>query len=174
MEDTMDRIGEAIAGARRYLGEHPAEARYTDSLATARIVDGLRCEVSGPNGERLETDMPDGVGGGGAAPGPGWLLRAATASCVASLVAMRAAELQVGLSTVEVDVDSESDDRGILGIDDEVPAGPLSTRISVRLRPAESSDAEKVTEIGRWAVDHCPVADALRRPVPVTIDVTLG
>jgi hypothetical protein len=36
-------------------------------------------------------------------------------------------------------VDSESDDRGILGMDEEVPAGPVSSRIRVRI------DAEDVT-----------------------------
>lgn len=38
---------------------------------------------------------------------------------------MRAAELGIALQRVEVVVDSESDDRGILAMDDEVPAGPL-------------------------------------------------
>ena len=43
----------------------------------------------------------------------------------------------VALDDLEVEVDSESDDRGILGIDDSVRAGPLSGRVVVRIaRPA--------------------------------------
>jgi uncharacterized OsmC-like protein len=77
--------------------------------------------------------MPTGVGGGSSAPSPGWLARAALASCDATVIAMRAAELGIPLQGLEVTVDSESDDRGLLGMDDAVPAGPLSSRILVRI-----------------------------------------
>ena len=46
---------------------------------------------------------------------------------------MRAAEQGQVPGRIEVVVDSESDDRGILGIDDSVPAGPLSSRARVRI-----------------------------------------
>ena len=58
-------IRDAIEGASAYLREHPDEAAYTDSLATARVVDGLNVRVDGPAGEMLETDMPAAVGGSG-------------------------------------------------------------------------------------------------------------
>jgi uncharacterized OsmC-like protein len=128
-----DAIRAAMAGASAYLRDHPDEAAYTDSLATARVVDGLRVRVEGPNGETLETDMPPAVGGGGAAVSPGWVFRAAVAACVASLATMRAAELGVAGFACEVEVDSESDDRGILGLDPSVPGGPLSMRIRLRM-----------------------------------------
>ena len=110
-----DAIRTAIQGASAYLTEHPGEARYTDSLATARIESGLRIRVTGPEAEELVTDMPAAVGGGASAPSPGWFLRAALAACVTSLAAMRAAQLGIDGFGCEVDVDSESDDRGILG-----------------------------------------------------------
>ena len=66
-----DAISAAIEGAGAYLTEHPDEARYTDSLATARVESGLRVRVDGPNGEVLETDMPAAVGGAWHRPGPG-------------------------------------------------------------------------------------------------------
>jgi uncharacterized OsmC-like protein len=160
-------IGKAVDKAVAYLTEHPDEARYTDSMARAVVVEGLRCRVEGPTGETLETDMPTGIGGGGAAPSPGWFLRAAVASCVASLAAIRAAQLGVALSRTEVEVDSESDDRGILGISAEVRAGPLSSRITVRLAADRSTQTRQLEAIGRWAVDHCPVSDALRRAIPL-------
>lgn len=50
-----------------------------------------------------------------------------------TLVAMRAAMLGIILETLEVTVDSQSDDRGLLGIDEAVPAGPLNGRVAVRL-----------------------------------------
>ena len=163
-----DTIRTAIEGASAYLTEHPDEARYTDSLATARVEDGLRIRVVGPNGESLVTDMPGAVGGGGAAPSPGWFLRAAVAACVTSLAVMRAAQLGIDGFSCEVEVDSESDDRGILGLDPAVPGGPLSMRIGFRMAAA---DARAPREVADWAVEHCPVSDAVRRAVPVTVEM---
>ena len=168
-----DAIRAALEGAGSYLGEHPDEARYTDSLATARLGDALHVQVRGPQGEHVETDMPAGIGGLGVAPGPGWLLRASIAACVASVAGMRAAELSLRGFRCEVDVDSESDDRGILGLDPAVPAGPLSLRIAIRLA-ADGAEDEQMRELAAWAVEHCPVADAVRRAVPVTVEVEPG
>ena len=129
---------------------------------------GLRVVVSGTTGESVATDMVTSVGGGGTAPSPGWLFRAAQASCVATLIRMRAEMLDVTSAPIQVTVDSESDDRGILGIDPDVVAGPLSTRVVVRLGATElPSDA--VEAIVRWAVDHCPVTEATTRSVPMEI-----
>ena len=135
------------------------------------MVDGLVTRVTGPNGESLTTDMVPSVGGTASAPSPGWLLRAAEASCVATLITMRAAMLDVTLDTLEVTVDSVSDDRGLLGIDVSVPAGPLTGRVAIRIAAA-GVDPELLDEIAHWGVEHCPVCDALERSVPITTEVT--
>ncbi|MEA2651619.1 MAG: hypothetical protein QOI85_1340 [Chloroflexota bacterium] len=161
-----DAIRSAISGAGKYLTEHPDEARYTDSLATARVEEGLRVRVDGPSGESLVTDMPAAVGGGGAATSPGWFLRASVAACVTSLAVMRAAQLGIEAFTCEVEVDGESDDRGILGLDPTVPAGPLSMRIGLRMSGAAP---EVLDDVADWAVEHCPVSEAVRRAVPLNV-----
>jgi uncharacterized OsmC-like protein len=166
-------IAAAVKRASAYLTEHPTEARYRDSHARARLASGLRVEVDGPGGERLTTDMPKGIGGGASMPSPGWYFRAAAAACVASLIGIRAAMtgLDLPADSIEVTVDSESDDRGILGLDDAIPAGAMSLLVVVAVRGgAPGRDA--IEEIARWAVDHCPVTDTARRPVPV--EVRLG
>jgi uncharacterized OsmC-like protein len=165
-----DGISQAIAAATDYLQKNPEEARSTDSAATATLVDGLVVQVTGLGDASITTDMVRSVGGTATAPSPGWLLRAAEASCVVTLVAMRAAMLGIALDTVEVTVDSESDDRGLLGIDDSVPAGPLSGRVAVRL-VADGVDPATLEEVARWGVAHCPVCEALERVVPVTVEV---
>jgi uncharacterized OsmC-like protein len=164
-------IGDAISAAVEYLGKHPDEARYTDSVATAVLANGLAVTVSGPDGASVETDMPKSVGGGGGAPSPGWFLRAAQASCVAMLIAIAAARDGVELGRIEVSVDSESDDRGILGIDDTVPAGPLSSRTRVRVE-AGGVARQDIERLVHWADAHCPVQDAVRRAIPCTLEVT--
>jgi uncharacterized OsmC-like protein len=166
----MTDIKSSIEAAVRYLSEHPDEARYTDSAATATLEAGLRFRVTGPSGEQVASDMPSAVGGSDSATSPGWLFRAATASCAGSLIAMEAAREGIDPSALEVTVDSESDDRGILGMDDSIPAGPLSMRFHVRI-VASGVDATALQYVVRRGVERCPVADAAKRPVPTTIQI---
>ena len=167
----MADIRESIENAVRYLTEHPDEARYTDSLARAILGDSLRVDVEGPTGERLVTDMPGGVGGLGEQPGPGWLFRAATASCVASTIGMEAAREGVTLRSLEVEVDSESDDRGILRMDESVPAGPLSMRVRVRAA-ADGVEGGRLRELVERGAGRCPVSDATKRAVELALEIT--
>jgi uncharacterized OsmC-like protein len=164
------QIRQAIGNAVSYLTQHPDEARYVDSEAVAVLENGLQVTVTGPDGASVVTDMPSSVGGGGVGPSPGWMMRAAQASCLATLTAMRAAQVGVDLQRIEVIVDSESDDRGILGIDELVPAGPLTSRARVRV-DAKGLVPEDLEALVLWAESHCPVQDALRRPVTCTVDI---
>ena len=165
-------IRQSIEGVVQYLSEHPDECRSTDKAATAVVEEGLRCRAEGPNGATLISDMPKAIGGGGSAPSPGWLLRAALANCDATVIAMRAAQTGVALTTLEVTVDSESDDRGLLGMDDAIPAGALSMRMRVRIG-ANNVTPERLREIVAWAEAHSPVGDVVRRAVLSTTEVAI-
>jgi uncharacterized OsmC-like protein len=169
-EAAVSSIGDAIRNATSYLTENPQEARYTDSAAVATLDDGLKVTVVAPDGRKVTTDMPEGVGGSDSAPAPGWLFRAALAACDTTLIAMRAAMLGVKLTDIEVTIDSESNDFGILGIDESVPAGPLSVRTHARVK-AEGADPMAMRELVEWAIAHCPVCDATKRAVPMTLEV---
>jgi len=163
-------IRDAVAKAGTYLTEHPDEARYRDSHARARLGEDLGVTVVGPGGEQLRSDMPRGIGGLAGAPSPGWYLRAATAACVASLIGVRAAVLGIELGLVEVVVDSESDDRGILGLDAGVVAGALSMKVVVSLQ-AKRADRAALEALVAWAMDHCPVTDTIGRAVPIEVSL---
>jgi uncharacterized OsmC-like protein len=169
-EAGVAEIKEAMESAVRYLTEHPDEARYTDSYARASLGRSLRVDVEGPSGERLVTDMPKGVGGRAEEPSPGWLYRAAIASCVASTIGMEAAREGVVLEDLRVEVDSESDDRGILGMDEAVPAGPLSKRVRIRAR-APGVDESRLREILERGAGRCPSYDGTKRAVPVSVEI---
>ncbi len=170
---SVTHIQQSIEGVIKYLEGHPDECRYTDKAATAVVEEDLRCRAEGPNGAMLISDMPKAVGGGGSAPSPGWLLRAALANCDATVIAMRAAQLGVALTTLEVTVDSESDDRGLLGMDDTIPAGALSMRTRVRIG-ANGVTPEQLREIVEWAEAHSPVGDVVRRAVPSKTEVEIA
>src|SRR3954454_13460925 len=125
-------IRASMERASNHLTEHPEAATGSDSAATAVREDGLRFRVEGPWWS-LTRDMAESDGGGGSAPTPGWLQRAALAACDATLVAMEAARDGIELTELEVAVESESDFRGVLGVDPSVHPGPLTVRVAVRL-----------------------------------------
>lgn len=169
---SIDHIRESLGQVARHFAEHPQDAMSQDKPAMAVLEEGLRCRAEGPNGACLVTDMPKPLGGGASAPTPGWLLRAALANCDATVIAMRAAQLGIVLTRLEVTVESQSDNRGVLGVSQSVPPGPLSMRTRVRIA-ANGSPPEQLLELVRWAEAHSPVSDAVRRAVPCTTEVTV-
>jgi len=165
----MSEIRDALEKLGRAITSDPSKAQAKRAPATARLVDGLRCEISGPYAEKLATDMPPAIGGGASAPSPGWLFRGALASCTATVIAMRAAKLGIALTTLEVTVDTESDHRGMLGLDEKVSAGMRNLRMKVRI--AGDAAPGTLREIATWAEAHSPVSCTLRDSPAATLEV---
>lgn len=165
-------IQEALENLSKLIAAQPEKARAKNAPATARLLEGLRCEVKGPNGETVYADMPPAVGGAASAPGPGWLLRASLASCTAIAIAMRAAKLGVSLTTLEVTVESSSDNRGMLGLDDKISAGlsPITTRVKIGARDLA---ADELRELAEWADRHSPVACTTRSSTSCSLEVEI-
>jgi uncharacterized OsmC-like protein len=168
----METIRSAIAQASSYLGEHPEKAKSTDAAATAVLEQGLRFRVDGP-ATSLTTDMAKSVGGGASGPTPAWLMRAALAACDATLVAMEAARDGIELTDLEVSVESQSDFRGVLGVDPTVQPGPLSIHVGIRVTAANATD-EQLRAIVERAEARSPVRDALARQLPMSTEVAIG
>jgi uncharacterized OsmC-like protein len=168
----VESIRSAIETASGHLTDHPEAAVATDAAATAVREEGLRFRVEGPTGDVI-SDMAKMVGGGATAPTPGWLLRAALASCDATLVAMEAAREGVELTDLTVTVDSESDFRGVLGVDDSVSPGPLAVRVRIQLAAGNATE-DQLREIVQRAESRSPVRDALERAVPMTTEIVTG
>ena len=166
IKQAIDQLGSAIAA-------DPAKARGKNLPATARVVDGLQCELQGPYGERLVTDMPPAMGGAAAGPNPGWLLRGALASCTATVIAMRAAKLGMTLSNVEVTVETDSDLRGILGLDEKVSARHAAMRMKVKISaPGQSADA--LRDLVEWAEAHSPVSCTVKEKPVCSLEIEVA
>jgi len=161
----LDALGNAIRA-------DPAKSRAKAVPATARLLDGLRCEVKGPRGESVHTDMPSALGGTASAPNPGWLLRGALASCMTTVVAMRAARLGLALRVLEITVESESDHRGILGMDDGVTAGFTALRFRVKIG-ADGVAPSKLRELVEWGDAHAPVCCTVRAPPVAAVEIEI-
>ncbi len=166
---TDPAVREAIERTSAAIAADPTKAKAKNVPATARLTEGLKFEVTGPHGERLMTDMPPAMGGTASGPNPAWLLRSAMASCTATVIAMRAAKLGVTLETLEVTVESESDSRGLLGLDDSISAGLGAVRTRIRIGGKAKSDA--LREIVAWAEAHSPVGCTVRHPPPCSVEI---
>ena len=147
----------------RTLGRKPARGHLT-GVTTARIADGLRCEIEeGP--WKLATDMPPAAGGAGTAPTPGVLGRGALASCLAVGVRTWAARLGIPVQSIEVEVQGDFDARGELGMDDDIRPGYADVRyvVSIESRAAES-DVRRLLDA---AERYSPYYDVFSRATPV-------
>ena len=167
----MTEIRDSILEVRSALASRADAGPAPDRPAVAVIEDRLRCRAEGGDGWAVVTDMPGAVGGEGAAPTPGWLIRAALASCAATTIAMRAAALDIALTELEVTAESETDMRGLLGVGEDVEPGPAGARLRIRLA-ADDADEQQLEELVEWADSHSPVGDCVRRAVPVELEIT--
>jgi len=161
----------AIAHLRQAFTEKPAAARKPNAFATATWTGGLRCEIAGPASERTVTDMPPALGGQGEGANPGWLMRASLASCAATVIAMKSAMRGITLDTLQVRVDSESDSRGLVGIDG-VSMAMDNLRINVRIA-AKGVDPAILRELATAAATTSPVSATLCASPAIALDVTV-
>jgi len=104
-------------------------------MSTANVreaIDKLSATFSAEPAKARAKNAP-AMSGAASAPNPGWFLRAALAACTTTAIAMRAARLGIKLEQLELTVESESDSRGLLGLDKNVSAG-LSAGVLPRRR----------------------------------------
>jgi uncharacterized OsmC-like protein len=171
---SVAHIKQSVENVIKHYEACPDDARGPGTPVTAVMEEGLRCRVQKQDGTTIvTTDMPTGIGGGGSAPSPGLIFRAALASCDATFVALRAAQVGIRLTTLEVIVEGDPDDMGtlgFLGIDDSIPAGELGLRLIFRVG-ADNATPERLRELVKWIGAHSPVGDSVSRAIPTSVDV---
>src|SRR5688572_25174296 len=151
---------------------NPEKARAKYAPATATLADGLKCRVTGPSGESMVTDMGKAMGGDASAPNPGWYFRASIAACCSTAIAMNAARRGINLTTLEVTVEADGDNRGILGMDETVSAGHGTLRTNVKIA-SDNASPEQLQDLVRFSEAHSPVGCTVRDAPPnaLRIDV---
>ncbi|MBZ2169157.1 OsmC family protein [Marinobacter sp. F4216] len=161
---TTQHIGKAVENVETYMrtrtGPEP------DVCATAVVEDGLKCRIQSPDGRFVYTDMPEEVGGTATCNSPGWLMRAAIASCDATLLAMRAARCGIDLDSIVVRVDAMSDGRGMF-LDEGISPGSSEMRVSFDIR-AKNAPREEIQELVDWVIAHAPVGKDISQAVDIS------
>lgn len=147
----------------------PAVGQNT-ARTKVRLKPGLECELT--EGQwTLTVAMSQKSGGTNAGPNPGVLGRGALGSCLALGYAMWAIRLDVPIESLEVEVEADYDNRGELGISDDVPPGYLQVRYIVTVAsPAPEADVRRVLDT---ADRYSPYRDVFTRPHDVRREVRI-
>ncbi len=171
---TMRDIATAIKRVESVLHKRPQAGLQDDAPATSRWEGNARVLSRHPSGLHVVTDMPKELGGTGDQVTPGWLMRAALASCATTGIVMAAAKQDIALRSLEVVACSQSDARGMLGMTDitgaSVPAGPTAVELRVSICAPGVSDARLQALVKACSL-CAPVSCAMESAVPVTLRI---
>jgi uncharacterized OsmC-like protein len=174
---TQHAIADALRRAVAVFTRRPDKGLHDDVSARAQWQGGMHVTATHGSGVQIGTDMPAELGGRGDLPSPGWYFRAGIAACATTAIAMVAAEQDIVLDRLAVDVGSRSDARGLLGMrDDEgaaIEAGPLTMRVAVDLSAA-GVDAERLASIVEEGLRRSPMQGALAGQPAMTVAVSVG
>lgn len=164
-------VREALEKAERVFTAKPELAAVQASPATARLLDGLRCDITGPDGEHAIADLKKALGGSDSAPSPGWYLRAAMASCTAINIAMRAARLGIVLRDLEVSVTARLDYRGLFGLA-AMSCALSDLRMQVKIG-ADGVSAQQLHELVEWSDARSPVGCTVREGPQIDLKIDI-
>lgn len=170
----IDTIAAAMQRVEGALRRKPGAGYHDDAPAVVQWEGDLRVRASHGSGTHIVTDMPMELGGAGAGPTPGWLMRAGLASCATTCIAMAAAAQGIVLDRLEVQAFSSSDLRGLMGLCEPdgsaVFAGPCNVRLKVTIS-APGVSALRLRDLVNGVAGRAPVTAALTAAVPVAMDV---
>ena len=93
-------------------------------------------------------DMGESLGGEGLDPSPGFFGRASIIGCVAIGIKLTAARRQVPISAIDVNIETDWDNRGLFGLDG-VSAGCQGMRLVIAVHsPAAETEVRAVINEG--------------------------
>jgi uncharacterized OsmC-like protein len=163
------KIRDALARVETAFSKKPSLAHSTDR-AVARVESGLKC-VTRQGDYSTTMDMPAAMGGDGSAPSPGFLGRSAVSGCLAIGIKMTAARAGIPVDAVEVEIEMDWDDRGLLAMGD-APAGCLGSRL--RIAVDSPAPEEAVRAMVDDAMASSPWLLTFVEPQNVVTDIRIG
>jgi uncharacterized OsmC-like protein len=171
---SAEYVADAMQRAEVVLRRRPDMGMHDDAAATAHWRGNTRIITSHSNGTEIPTDMPGELGGTGDQVTPGWLMRAALASCTATRIAMGAAAAGIELTALELRATSRSDTRGMLGMTEadgtRVGAGPHDVHLYVTIAARDVS-AERLRALVEESHRCSPVPCAMQEETPVELHI---
>ncbi len=140
-------------------------------MAKTELVEGVKCRAKVRGFPPMTVDEPPELGGTDAGMNPVELLLVALGTCQEIMYAACAALMGIPLNKVTVNVEGSLDLRGLLAMDDLVPAGYSS--ISYETTIDSDADDDTLKNLVDMVDAHCPVLDTLTRPIEVSGSVSV-
>jgi uncharacterized OsmC-like protein len=164
MGDNKEKDLKAIVARRtEFFRKKPECAAYRPKVIS-KHVGGLYTETA-VRDHLVKADYAEAAGGSNRAPNPIELLLAAFAACIESAFYEFAVHEGLRVHSVTAEVEGSLDLRGLFMIDD-VAAGFKD--LSYVLNIESSDDEVRLRALAEKVISHCPVADSLIRPTPVS------
>ena len=155
-----EKIKIAVERCKKTFTLKPSMGKDT-AVSKVRMVNGLTCEIS-EGAWKFSVDMPEGIGGNNTAPTPGVYGRAALGSCLAIGYMMKAAELNILVNNLEVEVQADFDDGALLGTANKnIPPGYLEVRYTITIE--SDAQEEKIMQMLDDGDKHSPYLDVFTR-----------
>ena len=167
---TIETIREALERSSTAVTWRPGRGQYTH-INKAVINEGTTCSVEEKKFQ-MTVDVPPSIGGAGAGPTPGALMRSALTSCLAIGVKLWAARVDIEIDYVCVTLEGDVDARGELGVDDEISPGYEGLRLCYVIESkAPKAEIESVIE---RSLRYSPLFDVFthKQKFDVTLDIT--
>lgn len=166
----QEQIKVAYQRAQKAIRLRPAVGQGTLKTKVS-VRDGMTCDIE--DGKwKLVADEVQGLGGNDEGPNPGAFGRAALGSCLAIGYAMSAAALGVPFTSIEVDVETDYDARGMFAVDDDISPGWSEIRCQVRVE--SSAEEEAIMRVIEHADKHSSMLDVFTRALTIERQVQIS
>ena len=129
--------------------------------AETTLVEDVLCSVQIRDFPPMVIDEPPELGGNDAGVNPVELILAALGTCQEIVYSAYASVMDIPLDSVQVNVKGYLDLKGLLGMDESVPAG--YSQITFEALLESSADDESLRKLIDTVESHCPVLDILCR-----------
>ncbi|MEF3274932.1 MAG: OsmC family protein [Chloroflexus sp.] len=163
LREFLDRKRQALAAFRARLREQPPTP--VPLRATVAVAAGTGLRPVRVRDHTVLSDSGPTLGGYDLGPNAPELLLAAMASCIAHSALALAADRELALDDLHVEVTGQIDYRGALGVSAEAPVAPTGLSYTLRYRGevSDSDMAKLQTDLERL----CPVLLAVLQPQPL-------
>ncbi|MDZ7754212.1 MAG: OsmC family protein [Gammaproteobacteria bacterium] len=162
---SQESVQAALVTTIDSIKQNPASSSVVFRAETQWVED-VRCSATVRNFAPMTIDEPPELGGQDAAVNPVELVLVALGTCQEIMYAAYASVMGIKLDAVKVNVRGYLDLKGLLGMDDSIPAGYKRIKFETEIQSPASD--EELTKLIEMVESHCPVLDILSTAQQVT------
>ena len=165
----VQKIKQTFERAEKAVSTRPKIGQGTEVMSVD--MDEFGCCTIDEDDVQIKIDLATELGGNGTSPSAGYFAKAALGACLAQGYHIHAAVLGITINSLRIEVESDYDLRGNLGIDDSVPKSYSEVRYKVFIDSPD--DPEKLGKLIEhsdrldWVRDIFATAIPLRRELQV-------